>query len=49
MRKLKEKAMFANALTSVSTAMASTAANSRCAFVFHQPKQPSELKKFRKF
>ena len=44
-----EKKMLAKTLSSVATAMLTSAANSRCVFVYHQPKQPTELKKFRKF
>ncbi|MBQ3783599.1 MAG: cyclic lactone autoinducer peptide [Lachnospiraceae bacterium] len=29
--------------------MLSVAANSRCMIIYHQPKQPETLKKFRKF
>ncbi|WP_243001025.1 cyclic lactone autoinducer peptide [Roseburia sp. TF10-5] len=49
MKKVNRKPMLANALTGVATAMLSSAANTRCAFVYHQPKQPTDLKKFRKF
>lgn len=33
----------------VATAMLTLTANSRCVFCYHQPKQPKELKKYRKF
>lgn len=51
MKKSKGNAspVLANALSTVASAMLSSAANSRCTFVYHQPKQPSELKKLRKF
>lgn len=49
MKKRNEKKMLAKTLSSVATAMLTSAANSRCVFVYHQPKQPTELKKFRKF
>lgn len=49
MKKTNEKKMLAKTLSSVATAVLTSAANSRCAFVYHQPKQPAELKKFRKF
>lgn len=48
MEKTNEKKVFANAILSVANVMLVIAANSRCAFVYHQPKQP-ELKRFRKF
>lgn len=49
MKKRNEKKMLAKTLSSVATAMLTSATNSRCVFVYHQPKQPTELKKFRKF
>lgn len=49
MKKANEKKILAGVISSVATAMLTSAANSRCAFVYHQPKQPTELKKFRKF
>lgn len=49
MKKTNENKMVAKVLAAVSTGMLKTAANSRCVFVYHQPKQPKELKKFRKF
>lgn len=48
-KRTNSKPVLANALSAVATTMLSSAANSRCAFVYHQPKQPTELKKFRKF
>lgn len=47
--KNKEKKMVAKALTAVTNNMLSVAANSRCMLIYHQPKQPEALKKFRKF
>lgn len=49
MKKENGKKMFANAMTSVATLTMVVAANSRCVFIYHQPKQPVALKKFRKF
>lgn len=49
MKRTSEKSVIAKTLKKVATSMLSTSANSRCAFVYHQPQQPSELKKFRKF
>lgn len=49
MKKENGKKMFANAMTSVATLAMVVAANSRCVFIYHQPKQPVALKKFRKF
>ena len=49
MKKKSEKIVFANVMSSIATAMLTSAANSRCAFIYHQPKQPEELKRFRKF
>lgn len=45
----KDKKMIAKTLTAVTNNMLSTAANSRCMILFHQPKQPEAIKKFRKF
>ena len=47
--KNRDKKIVARALTSVTNNMLSVAANSRCMILFHQPKQPENLKKFRKF
>lgn len=49
MKKKNGKKMFVNAMTSVAAFAMVVAANSRCVFIYHQPKQPAELKKFRKF
>ena len=49
MKRLNEKEVLAKALESVAHEILKSSANTRCAFVYHQPKQPSELKKFRKF
>ena len=49
MKKKNDKKMFSNALSSVAAVMLTSAANRRCAFIYHQPKQPEGLKKFRRF
>lgn len=49
MRSNDRKTVVAKALTSVANNMLSSAANSRCVLIYHQPKQPKEVKKFRKF
>lgn len=49
MKNLKNKPMVAKALTSIAEKALVSTANSRCAFIYHQPKQPESLKKFRKF
>ncbi len=49
MKKRNEKPIIATVLSSVATAMLSSSANTRCAFVYHQPKQPQDLKKFKRF
>lgn len=36
-------------LLTIALMFASKAANSRCAFIYHQPKQPLNLTKLRKF
>lgn len=48
MKKNEKKTVLAKALTSVADGMLSKAANSRCALIYHQPKQPEEVRKFRK-
>ena len=48
MKKKEKKTVLAKALTSVADGMLSKAANSRCALIYHQPKQPEEVRKFRK-
>jgi cyclic lactone autoinducer peptide len=45
----KGKNRAAKALIGVTNKMINVAANSRCALIYHQPKQPETLKKFRKF
>ncbi|MCI8746490.1 MAG: cyclic lactone autoinducer peptide [Lachnospiraceae bacterium] len=47
--KNKDKKFIAKTLTAITQNMLSVAANSRCMLIYHQPKQPKELKKFRKF
>lgn len=49
MKRNNEKTVIAKALKTAADAMLSSTANSRCVFVYHQPKQPYEVKKFRKF
>ena len=48
MKKNEKKTVLAKAITSVADGMLSKAANSRCALIYHQPKQPEEVRKFRK-
>lgn len=47
--KTQEKKVAAKALTVIVNYVLSVAANSRCMVFFHQPKQPDEVKKFRRF
>lgn len=49
MQKNNEKKMTAKALTFAADKVLSVAANSRCVLIYHQPKQPEDVKKFRKF
>lgn len=49
MKKTNEKSILANVLASLAQRSLSAAANSRCVYVFHQPKQPENIKKYRKF
>jgi cyclic lactone autoinducer peptide len=45
----RDKKTAAKLLTAAADKALSAAANSRCVFLYHQPKQPVEVKKFRKF
>ncbi len=47
--KSNDKKLIAKALTAVTNRTLSAAANSRCHFIYHQPKQPDAVRKFRKF
>ena len=47
MKKTEKRIVLANAMSSIAKFSIREAANSR--FVFHQPKQPCDLKKYRKF
>lgn len=44
-----KKTMMANVLKKLAETSMSTSANSRCMFIYHQPKHPEQLKKLRKF
>jgi len=43
------KKTVAKAMTVVADKILSVTANSRCICIYHQPKQPESVKKFRKF
>ena len=45
----KRKDIVAKMLEKVVRYTLSDAANSRCSVIFHQPRQPENVKKFRKF
>lgn len=47
--KNKDKGFAEKALTNVAKNMLTVAANSRCMLIYHQPKQPEALNKFKKF
>lgn len=47
--KNKDKRFVAKTLTNVARNMLTVAANSRCMLIYHQPKQPETLDKFKKF
>lgn len=49
MKKQTKNTLLAKTLVNVADNALSSAANSRCVFVYHQPKQPKDLKQFRKF
>ena len=42
MKKTEKRIVLANAMSSIAKFSIREAANSRCAFVFHQPKQPCD-------
>lgn len=44
-----EKKTTAKALAAAAGKVLSATANSRCVLIFHQPKQPEAVRKFRKF
>lgn len=48
-RNKQGKKLVARTLTAITNNMLSAAANSRCTLIYHQPKQPQNLKNFRKF
>ncbi len=45
----KKRNLMAKVLVAASEKALSAAANSRCVLIYHQPKQPEGVKKFRKF
>lgn len=47
--KNNDNKLIAKVLTAVTNRTLSVAANSRCAMLYHQPKQPDAVRKFRKF
>jgi hypothetical protein len=49
MTKKKASKIVAKLLTATSDKALSAAANSRCMLIYHQPRQPEGLKRFRKF
>lgn len=49
MAKRETSKIMAKILKATSDKVLSTATNSRCMLIYHQPKQPEDLKKYRKF
>lgn len=49
MKKSEKKPVAAKALLAMANKSLTSAANSRCVFFYHQPKQPDGVDKFRKF
>lgn len=49
MKKKSSKSALAIVASSVAKAAISNSANTRCIYVYHQPKQPKEIQKFRRF
>ena len=49
MKETQNKSVLARILTSAAVTSLSSAANGRCAYVYHQPKQPETVKRYRKF
>lgn len=49
MKEMKEiNSKSANVMANIALGFSKLAANSRCVFIYHQPKMPSSLKKLRK-
>jgi len=49
MSKKKSNEMIARAMKAGAEKMAKTSANSRCMIIYHQPRLPEGMKKYRKF
>lgn len=49
MNNKNSKTIIATAISAIATKALISSANNRCMFIYHQPKQPEELKKYRKF
>lgn len=47
--KQESEKVLATALSKVAGRAVSASANSRCMFIYHQPKQPDTVKRFRRF
>lgn len=49
MKKLLNKSNFANIMALMALTITTMAANSRCVYIFHQPKQTSKIMELRKY
>jgi cyclic lactone autoinducer peptide len=49
MKKLSAKITVANVMALFAVHMVALGVSTQCAYIFHQPKLPDEVKKFRKF
>ena len=48
MKKIRNRQFIFQTITSLAFSLAVVAANTRCAYIYHQPKKPEELKTLRK-
>jgi cyclic lactone autoinducer peptide len=49
MKKLNAKIKVANVMALFAVHMVALGVSTQCAYIFHQPKLPEEVKKYRKF
>ena len=48
LKKIRNRQFIFQTITSLAFSLAVVAANTRCAYIYHQPKKPEELKTLRK-
>lgn len=47
--KINKEVLVADILAKAAVSVSKMSANSRCCYIYHQPKMPNDLKKLRKF